>query len=145
MLLHRRDEKTYELGVIIYNPHSVDGIARSLTNAEVRTLRRRGLSYLRLLARELEEAYWKLPGRFRFDAPIWERVGVSLEEWHELKDAVLSAAHGTHVRLGEKLWRHKIGRKIREYLDTGCQKVLDQAAAELAGTGDRPWLCLFKS
>jgi len=72
-------------------------------------------------------------------------LGLSRDEWQQLKVVVLESSYGHTMRIPEALATHEVAVLVAEYQRTGNRKALHKAAARLVGSSDTPFLALDKS
>ncbi len=72
-------------------------------------------------------------------------LGLTREEWYQLKNVVLESGYGRTMAIPEALAAHEVSLLVAEFQRSGNRKALDQAAVRLAGSADQPYLMLDKS
>ena len=79
-----------------------------------------------------------------FDRQL-ERLGLTMDRWHVLKNYLLDLQAGSCPAPPAELLDHPITQLALRYQQTHDRTHLDQAAAELTGTASQAWLVLEKS
>ena len=72
-------------------------------------------------------------------------LGLSRDEWVQLKEVVLESSYGHTMQIPEALAGHEVAVLVAAYQRTGDRAKLDAAAVRLVGSADSPYLCLDKS
>jgi hypothetical protein len=73
------------------------------------------------------------------------KLGLSRDEWQQLKELVLENSHGCMLPIPPALARHRVALLVSEYRRTGRERVLEEAAVLLVGSRESVWLALEKS
>lgn len=74
-----------------------------------------------------------------------QELGLSRDEWQQLKTLVLENSHGYVLPIPDTLAQHQVALLVAEYRRSGRHDVLEAAAALLVGSHDSVWLALEKS